>query len=114
MNESTTPPPSNYKTFKENFPAVVEAYEQLGKACHWNGPLNPKTRELIKVGIAMGAGLESGTKAHVRLALDAGASPEEIRHAALLSTTTLGFPSMMRGMCWVNDILGQQSESEPS
>ena len=50
-------------------------------------------------------GLESGTRAHTRLALDAGATPEEIRHAALLATTTVGFPSMMRAMTWVNDVL---------
>jgi AhpD family alkylhydroperoxidase len=99
------PPPKHYLKFKKEFPAVVEAYERLGEACHWHGPLDPKTRELIKIGIAIGAGLESGTRAHTRLALDAGATPEEIRHAALLATTTLGFPSMMRAMTWVNDVL---------
>lgn len=99
------PPPKHYQKFKLEFPAVVAAYEQLGHACHWHGPLDPKSRELIKIGIAIGAGLETGTRAHTRLALDAGATPEEIRHAALLATTTVGFPSMMRAMTWVNDIL---------
>ncbi len=84
---------------------MVEAYERLGQACHWHGPLDPKSRELIKIGIAIGAALESGTHAHVRLALDAGATPGEIRHAALLATTTIGYPSMMRAMTWVNDVL---------
>lgn len=98
-------PPAHYQEFKKLFPAVVEAYEQLGKACHWNGPLSPKERELIKIGIAIGAGLESATRAHTRLALAEKATPEEIRHAALLATTTIGFPSMMRAMTWVNDVL---------
>jgi len=62
-------------------------------------------RELIKIGITIGAGLETGTRAHTRLALDAGATPEEIRHAALLATTTIGFPSMMRAITWINDVL---------
>jgi 4-carboxymuconolactone decarboxylase len=106
-NERSAPPRS-YQKFKGQFPAVVEAYEQLGKACHWNGPLEPKVRELVKMGIAMGAGLESATRAHARLALSAGASPEELQHAALLATTTLGFSSMMRGMGWVNDVLEKQ------
>ena len=105
MPAKKTPPPPHYCQFKKLFPAVVEAYEQLGKACHWNGPLSPKERELVKIGIAIGAGLESATRAHVRLALGEGATPEEIRHAALLATTTIGFPSMMRAMTWVNDIL---------
>lgn len=105
MNRKTTPPPAHYLGFKAQFPAVVEAYENLGKACHWNGPLSPKERELVKIGISIGAGLESGTRAHTRLALQEGATPEEIRHAALLATTTIGFPAMMRAMTWVNDVL---------
>ena len=99
------PPPRTYRQFKRQFPAVVEAYERLGTACHWHGPLDPKTRELVKIGIAIWAALESATHAHVRLALDAGATPEEIRRAALLATTTVGYPSMMRAMTWVNDVL---------
>ena len=108
MTNSETPPPlppANYRRFKEQFPAVVEAYEALGKACHWNGPLSPRERELVKIGIALGAGLESATRAHTRLALAAGATPEQIHHAALLATTTIGFPAMMRAMSWVNDVL---------
>ena len=101
----TSTPPAHYTDFKAAFPSVVEAYEQLGKACHWNGPLNPKTRELIKIGIAIGAGLESATRAHARLAREAGASTEEIQHAALLATTTIGFPAMMRAMSWIDDVL---------
>ena len=34
-----------------------------------------------------------------------GASPDEIRHAVLLATTTLGFPGMMRGLAWAQDVL---------
>ncbi len=105
MKEPAAPPPLHYRTFKARFPAVVEAYEALGKACHWNGPLSPKQRELIKIGIAIGAGLESATRAHTRLAVEAGATSEEIHHAALLATTTIGFPAMMRAMTWVNDVL---------
>jgi AhpD family alkylhydroperoxidase len=105
MTSPRRAPPKNYLKFKETFPAVAEAYEQLGHACHWHGPLDPKSRELIKIGIAIGAGLESATRAHVRLALEAGATPEEIHHAALLATTTVGYPSMMRAMTWVNDVL---------
>jgi AhpD family alkylhydroperoxidase len=112
MRAKKTPPPAHYRQFKKLFPAVVEAYEQLGKACHWNGPLSPKERELIKIGIALGAGLESATRAHTRLALDTGATPEEIRHAALLATTTIGFPSMMRAMTWVNDVLAPQGRGD--
>lgn len=102
---SPPPPPKAYMRFKQDFPAVTSAYEELGRACHWNGPLDPRTRELVKIGISIGAGLESATRAHVRLALDAGATPEEVQHAAVLATTTIGYPSMMRAMSWVGDVL---------
>ena len=101
--QSDLPPPGAYLDFKVRYPAVVEAYEKLGKTCHWQGPLEPKVRELVKLGISLGAGLEGATRAHVRLGIKAGASPDEIRHAALLATTTLGFPSAMRSMRWIDD-----------
>ncbi|MCS7049521.1 MAG: carboxymuconolactone decarboxylase family protein [Verrucomicrobiae bacterium] len=107
MKRRRVPLPPAYRQFKKEFPAIAEAYERLGEACHWQGPLEPKTRELIKLGIAVGAGLEGATRSHVRRALEAGATPEEIRHAALLATTTIGFPSMMRAMRWVGDVLGK-------
>ena len=111
MTDSPTPPPpKRYQRFKEDFPAVVEAYEELGRACHWNGPLDPRTRELIKMGISIGAGLEGATRAHVRIALEAGASEEEIRHAAVLATTTIGFPTMMRAMTWVEEAMEGQRD----
>jgi alkylhydroperoxidase/carboxymuconolactone decarboxylase family protein YurZ len=84
-------------------PGAYQDFEKLGKACHWQGPLEPKVRELVKLGIALGAGLEGAARAHVRLGLKAGALPDEIRHAALLATTTLGFPTAMRSMGWIDD-----------
>lgn len=102
----TSTPPLPYRDFKERYPAVMEAYEALGKTCHHSGTLSPKVRELVKIGMAIGGGLESATRAHVRHAREAGATDEEIRHAALLATTTLGFPTMMKGMAWINDVLG--------
>ena len=35
-------------------------------------------------------------------------TPEEIRHAVLLATTTLGFPTMMKTLSWVEDIIGEK------
>jgi alkylhydroperoxidase/carboxymuconolactone decarboxylase family protein YurZ len=34
---------------------------------------------------------------------DAGVSPEEIRHAILLTLTTIGFPRAMAALSWVQD-----------
>ena len=34
-------------------------------------------------------------------------TPDEIRHAAMVSVTTVGFPTMMAGLRWVEDALEQ-------
>jgi alkylhydroperoxidase/carboxymuconolactone decarboxylase family protein YurZ len=105
MTKASSNPPRHYEKFKQTYPLLSEAYEQLGAACHDAGPLDRKTRELVKLGLAIGAGLEGATHAHARLAREADASPEEIRHAVVLSTTSLGFSAMMRAMSWVDDVL---------
>lgn len=99
-------PPPKHQQFRSEFPEVTEAYESLAAKCHESGPLERKTRELVKLSLAVGSNLEGAAHAHVRAARAAGASPEEIRHVALLAITTLGFPAAMRAMAWVNDVLG--------
>jgi 4-carboxymuconolactone decarboxylase len=102
--------PKRYTAFIRNNPEIGQAYRQLGDAVAAAGPLDAKTRQLVKVGISIAAGLEGGTHSHVRKAIDAGATPEELRHVALQTLTTLGFPTMMKGLSWVEDVLGQSQE----
>lgn len=75
------------------------------------GPLDGKTAQLIKLGIAIGMRHEGAVHAHTRKALARGASAGEVRHAAILATTTLGFPSMMAAYSWVDDILKEQEDA---
>ncbi|HZO91603.1 MAG TPA: carboxymuconolactone decarboxylase family protein [Chthonomonadaceae bacterium] len=97
--------PGTFKRFLETYPEVARAYEQLGKATQDWGPLDKRTRELVKLGIAVGNRHEGAVHSHVRRALDAGATPEEIRHVILLSMTTIGFPNMMAALTWAEDVL---------
>lgn len=96
--------PKAYTDFKQAQPELVGAYEALGDACRSAGPLDAKTTALVKLGIAVGAGLEGAAHSAVRKALHAGCSPEECEHTAILATTTLGFPAMMRARAWVTDV----------
>ena len=48
---------------------------------------------------------EGSVHSHVRKALQAGASPEEIRHALVLLTSTIGFPTVTVALAWGADIL---------
>jgi alkylhydroperoxidase/carboxymuconolactone decarboxylase family protein YurZ len=50
---------------------------------------------------------------HARRAIEAGASVEEVRHAILLLTSTIGFPTVMAAMSWADDVLEASSEASP-
>lgn len=97
--------PKRFKRFESEFPAAAEAYEKLGNELHLSGPLDSKTRALIKIAISTGAGLEGALHSHTRKALEAGCSKEEIRHAIMLSVPTIGLPSAMAALSWADDIL---------
>ena len=97
--------PQRYKSFKEDYPEIAEAYETLGDKVHTVGPLDDKTRALIKLALSTGAGMEGAVHSHTRKALEKGLTKEEIRHAILLALPTIGLPKMMAALSWVEDIL---------
>ncbi|MCH7962904.1 MAG: carboxymuconolactone decarboxylase family protein [Bacteroidetes bacterium] len=97
--------PKRYLKFKEDYSDVAAAYESMGDAVHNAGPLNEKTRALIKLAISTGAQLEGAVHSHVRKAINVGASKEEIRQVALLALPTIGLPSMMAALSWIDDII---------
>ena len=101
--------PASYEAFKRHYPRIWQAYDHLGTLLHERGPLDEKTRKLVKLAMAIGAKLEGAVHSHTRKALDAGATPGEIRHLVLLCLTTLGFPSTIAAMTWVEDILRRAS-----
>ncbi|MFI5338271.1 MAG: hypothetical protein ACHQ7N_00335 [Candidatus Methylomirabilales bacterium] len=57
--------PGPFKNFTNEFPAVIAEYDAMGRAAHAGGPLDAKTRELFKRGMAIGARLEGATHSHV-------------------------------------------------
>ncbi len=97
--------PKRYLRVKDEFPDVLGAYEKMGDAVHAAGPLDDNTRALIKLAISTGARFEGAVHSHARKALKAGCTPEEMRHAVLLSLPTIGLPSMMAALQWVDDII---------
>ena len=103
-----TQPPTHFQQFGKKYPTIMRAYESLGEATQQAGPLDAKMRCLVKLAIATGALREGAVHSHARRALQAGCKPDEIRHVVLLATTTLGFPSMMAALTWVEDMLGRK------
>ena len=103
--------PSRFVRFQGAYPEIFAAYEELGKQAACSGPLDKKQIALVKLGIAAGAKMEGAVHSHCRRAREAGATPEEIRQVVLLTVTTLGFPSMMANLSWVDEILDGEAKS---
>ena len=100
--------PEVYQVFQRQFPDISRAYAELAVSCNEKGPLDEKTRELVKLGIAIGLSSEGAVRSHARRALAAGVSAAAIRHAVLLSLTTAGFPAMIVATKWVDEVLKKQ------
>lgn len=97
-------PPKRYQEIKDKFPKLLDAYEKLGEATH-DGPLTHKEVHLIKLAASACIKSEGAVHSHTRRAREAGATDDEIRHAIVLLTSTIGFPSMMAALTWVDDVL---------
>ena len=97
--------PEAFQSLVDKYPEVWEAHEKLTIACAEAGPLNRKTAELIKIGICIGGGLQTATQRHAIMAVENGASKEEVYQTALMAMTTLGHPRAAAGWKWINDAL---------
>jgi alkylhydroperoxidase/carboxymuconolactone decarboxylase family protein YurZ len=98
-------PSDTNERFREQHPEVWKAFAELADACHDSGPLDERSRRIAKLAIAIGAGLEGATHSAVRHALDAGITREELAQVAMLAITTIGFPTAMRAMTWIEDLV---------
>lgn len=100
--------PLRFQEFNRENPAIAEAYEKLASECHNSGPLSERERSLVKLGIAIGSGMEGSVRSQVRKGLDADLNIEEIRHAFRLALTAIGFPRMMAALTWAEDVLNKE------
>lgn len=97
--------PHVYQDFRSRYPDVAGALDQLGQAGDAAGPLDEREQRLAKLGLAVGALAQGAVRSNARKALDAGATPDEIRHVALLAITTCGFPTAIAGLGWIEEVL---------
>ena len=86
-----------FTRFKEEFPRIHELHSALGKEIHEaSGPLDGKTRWLVKVAISAACDHKRALETHIRKAKAAGLTEAEIKHALLLVIPTSGFPAFMK------------------
>ncbi|MBI4513666.1 MAG: carboxymuconolactone decarboxylase family protein [Gemmatimonadetes bacterium] len=97
--------PPFYQDVARRYSVVRERHEAFAAACHEAGPLDPKIRHLVKLGIAIGARHVGAVQSHVRQALEAGATREELEHVALLAASTTGFPNTVAALSWIAEVL---------
>ena len=96
-------PSTSADRIHKSHPEVWQRFTALADACHEAGPLEEKTRRLVKLALAIAAGTEGGTHSAVRHAQEAGISIAEMEHVVMLAITTLGFPAAGRALAWIYD-----------
>ncbi|WP_138005526.1 carboxymuconolactone decarboxylase family protein [Halalkalirubrum salinum] len=105
--EDTEELPSTAGELADQYPEVWDAYSDLGKACSEAGSIDDETKRLVKLALAAGSESEGAVHSHVRRALDEGTDPETLRHVAILSIPTLGFPKAMATLTWIDDLIDE-------
>lgn len=96
--------PSGAGEVAEQYPDVWQAYAALGKACADTGPLDARTRRLVKLALAIGVRSEGAVHSHTRRALQDGIEPEVLRQVAILAIPTLGLPAGVAALTWIEDL----------
>jgi len=97
--------PGHFEKIKEKHPDFIEAVEKLGKVVRKTGPLQEKVSLLVQLAAAVAVRAEGSVHSHTRRALKIGVSPDEIRHAVILLTSTIGFPAVAAALSWVDDVI---------
>lgn len=100
VKKAQTALPGTYREFVSRYPALGKAHEDIAKAADRAGPLDAKTLSLVKIGICVGAGLESALRSHVRRSMQHGATEQEVEQAILLGMNTVGFPRTVAAWSW--------------
>ncbi len=97
--------PRHFRSIQERFPEIAGSLDNLRSAIRQAGPLDVKTTHLIQVAAAAGIQSHGALQSHVRQALEAGATREEIYHSVLLLISTIGFPRVAAAINWIDDVL---------
>lgn len=97
--------PEHYVSIKARFKDFGEALDELGKVTRKTGPIDEKNSHLIQLAAAAAIRSEGAVHSHAKRAIEEGASPEEVYHAVLLATSTIGFPNVAAAISWVDDVV---------
>jgi len=97
--------PNHYRLLEEKYGPYMDAVNKLGEIVRHQGPIDSKNAHLIQLAAAVAIRSEGAVHSHIRRAMEAGATVEEIRHAVILLTSTLGFPVVSAALSWMQDVV---------
>jgi 4-carboxymuconolactone decarboxylase len=85
-----------FTRFKSEYPDIYRLEEELGQSIHLEGgPLDERTRWLVKLAMSAATGRHRALETHIVKAREAGLRDEDIRHVLLMLIPTVGFPAFM-------------------
>jgi 4-carboxymuconolactone decarboxylase len=99
--------PRNYMMIQKRFAGLMKAHEEAGKLAKDSGPIDAKTANLIQLAACIALRSEGGVHSHVRRAMQAGASKDEIYQSVALLINTVGFPTAAAAFSWVTDVMNK-------
>jgi AhpD family alkylhydroperoxidase len=97
--------PEHFNRFVDKYPNIWQAHQKLTEATAECGPLDRKTRELIKVAISATANQETAVERHAVMAAQEGAERQEVYQAILQLITIIGFPRASAALKWAERAL---------
>ena len=95
-------PPKRFEQFTTRYPHLGAAWDEL-RAAEAEGPLDERTRRLVKLAVAVGALRSGSVSSSVRKGLDAGIPLEELEHVVALAASTVGMPAAVAAFGWMQD-----------
>ena len=105
MKKTKSRAPAAHSRFVARFTRLGRAWDLVNEE-GGAGPLDAKTRRLLKLGVAIGALREGAVHSGVRKACDAGASLAEMEQVVALAASTIGFPASVAVWNWVREEAG--------
>ena len=100
--------PKQYLSIRKRFKKFFTAADNLGRAAKASGPLDDRNAHLIQLAASAAIRSDGSVHSHVRRALEAGASAEEIHHAIILLTSTIGFPTVSAALSWGDEVMEKE------
>ena len=84
-------------TYAKEVPETMKGFGTMGAAAKKSGALDEKTKEIMALGIAIATRCDSCIGFHVRAAIKAGASREEVAETISVAVMMGGGPAFMYG-----------------